>query len=142
MDTYDAQIRFIDRVSGTETDITGLETSQYIFDYVPKAENGEIVAEENRFYIQLSPAAATPLNPVFDDPVMVYGKNKAIHIVSGASNPLQQVFVYTIQGVLVYSATHLNAASHTIHYHPDRLQIGIVKLITAQGMKSVKLINK
>jgi hypothetical protein len=142
MDSYDANILFIDKATGTKIDLTGKETCRYAFDYVPTKEGDTVLPEENRFFVQFSPAGTTYLNTATSEPISVYSKNKTIYIASGASDPIRQVFVYNMQGTMVYSAADVNASTHTIPYNPDIPEVCVLKIITGQGMKNVKFINK
>ena len=108
MDTYDARISFIDADANREIDLTGLASFNYAFDY-----NGKATACEDRFFIRISKTATGMTEPVVEK-VNVFESNGLIHVVSGASNLIKEVTVYSLQGALIYKESSLHAISHTV----------------------------
>ena len=54
MDSYDAKIFFIDKVSDEIIELTDMSTYEYKFDYTPPQNGAEIISTEDRFYIRIS----------------------------------------------------------------------------------------
>jgi hypothetical protein len=144
MDDYQAQITFRDILTNKEIDITGRTSYEYPFNYAPaKDENNKPVATENRFFIQLSPAAPTGLIDIDSEAqVVVYNENRTIQIVSTSSNPIQQVFVYDMRGVLLYANDQINASHFAISEKNNSAEVILVKVVTEKSVKNVKLISK
>jgi hypothetical protein len=144
MDSYDANITFIDRTENREINITGLSDYEYSFNYIPKEENDKAVAEENRFFVQIQPVpqAPTGLNTLPATSTTVYSKDRTIYAVSTLSDPIRQIWVYNAQGALVYANPNVNAASCTISREVNLPEVCVVKLITGQGVKNVKVLVK
>jgi hypothetical protein len=142
MDSYNAAITFIDMVENKQIDLTGLTAYEYSFDYTPVLENGQAIAENNRFFIQLAPATPTGVSKIISTNPVVYSKNRVIYAVSAPSDIIRQVWIYNVQGKLVYADKHVNTSSCTIPYGTAIPEVCIVKLITGEGVKNVKLITK
>jgi hypothetical protein len=138
MDSYDATIYFID--GDTQIDITGLDTYEYEFDYAPTTENGKAVADNNRFSIQFAPNAPTGLNKVTGQ-TTVYSRNHIIYATS-ASSLIRQIWVYNLQGKLVYVDKNIDALFCSVPLTTTIPDIYVVKLITDDGVTNSKLINK
>jgi hypothetical protein len=138
MDACNAQITLIDRAEGDKRILLAGNSYEYKFNYIPPKRNDRIVAEEDRFVLEFSPANVAGLNPVSDQ-TLVYSKDKAIHLVSSSAGGLRQVFVYNTQGNLVYANGSVDAFSHRISgdYLPAAC---IVKIVTDRGVKNVKVI--
>jgi hypothetical protein len=141
MDNYDAEILFKDIEKGKEINISGLNAYEYSFEYIPKKVNDKVTAEENRFFVQIRPVQTGWDNSLFQD-IAVYSQNKTIRVVSGSSDRIRQVLVYNAQGVLVYADENVNASSYTVNRHTTIPEVCIVKLITGQGIKTVRVFVK
>jgi hypothetical protein len=132
MDSYDAQISFMDVVANQEVDITGLNTYEYTFDYA---------AEENRFFVRIQ-SSPTGLNNLTANEITVYSKDKTIFAISGSSDLIRKIRVYNTQGVLVYADENVNAPSYTINCNVNIPEVCVVKLITDRGAKNMKVLVK
>jgi M6 family metalloprotease-like protein len=132
MDTYNAEITLIDTEDKVEQNLTGLETFEYKFNYVPKTQSGQAAANEERFFIKLrSTGSVTGLDEI-SGAINIYATLQTIHILS--SEPVSQASVYTLQGTLVCTATEVNTIKNVV---PG---IYVVKVITAKGEKTTKVI--
>jgi len=72
---------------------------------------------------------------------VVYESNGRLQVVSGESNPVNEVTVYNLQGALVYKATAIHAGLHTV----DRnLPAGayIVKVVSEKSVVNVKVLKR
>jgi hypothetical protein len=138
MDSYDAQISFLDVAANSETDITGLSAYEYTFDYIPQKVNGQVTAEENRFFVRIQPLP-TGLNNRISGETHVYSKDRTIFAISGSSDLIQKIRVYNTQGVLIYADDNIKAPFYTINCNSNIPEICIVKLITERETKSVKI---
>ncbi|MDR0683293.1 MAG: hypothetical protein LBG15_15850, partial [Dysgonamonadaceae bacterium] len=141
MDNYDARISFLDVVADREIDITGLSVYEYSFNYTPKKENDQVVAEENRFFVRIQPSS-TGLTNHLSGEAFVYSKDHVVFAVSGFSDLIQKIRIYNTQGLLIYADDNIKAPSYTVNCSVNIPEICIVKLITEQGTKSVKLLVK
>ncbi|GHV71731.1 hypothetical protein FACS189420_7750 [Bacteroidia bacterium] len=135
MDTYQAKISLLDVVENKRIDLTGLSAYEYTFNYTPVQQNGQVIANEDRFFIELKSAGST--TGWEDEPfseIAIYASPQTIHIVS--PEPVSQVSVYTLQGALVRTAKEVNAIRNI---NPG---VYIVKAVTAKGVKTAKVIVK
>jgi hypothetical protein len=57
----------------------------------------------------------TGITETITEKVHVYATNGAIQVTSGTSNPIKEVAVYNLQGILIYKASEINATSHTVN---------------------------
>ncbi len=113
MNNYNARIFLIDLVEEKETALEGASAS-YTFDFTPSTAGSKVVANEERFVIQILPVISGIDNLNTNEDILVYCKNRSIHIVSSSSNTIQQVFVYNVLGNLLYSEGNINATSYKI----------------------------
>jgi len=141
MDKYDSQITFMDLVANKEIDLTGKETYDYSFDYTPKKSGSEVKAEEGRFFILIE-KSPTGIKTAVDNTTRVYAENQIIYAVSSASNLIRQLEVYNLQGDLLYTNKSINAIHYTVAMSSALPEICLVRLVTEQGVKSVKLMIK
>jgi hypothetical protein len=141
MDNYDAQISILDVAENNETDITGLSVYEYSFDYTPKKENDQVVAEENRFFVRIQPSSTGFTNRSSGE-VHVYNKDHTIFAISDSSDLIQKIRIYNTQGLLIYADDNVKVPSYTVNCDVNIPEICIVKLTTKQGTKSVKLLVK
>jgi hypothetical protein len=77
------------------------------------------------------------LNSVTEQ-TLVYSKDKTIHLVNSSAAGIKQVFVYNVQGNLVYANENVNASSYKIN-GANLPVICIVKIVTDKGVKNVKV---
>jgi hypothetical protein len=140
MNAYNANLSLIDAVADKEFNLTGLTSYDYTFNYTPKTVNGTEATCEDRFFVRIS-KTLTGLEKSVAGKVNVYEKDGQIRITSNASNPIKEVNIYNLQGVLIYKSTALHSVSHTIN--SDRSAgIYIVKVITEKDVDNVKIIMK
>jgi len=140
MDSYYTRISFIDTETSTEINLTGLSSYEYRANYTPSQTDGVTVPCENRFFIRIS-NTFTGLPETFAEKVNVYESNGQIQVISATSNPIKEVAVYNLQGVLIYKESSINAISHTINRH---LPAGayIVKVVSEKNTDNVKLLMR
>jgi hypothetical protein len=81
----------------------------------------------------------TGMTETIAEKVNVYGTNGFIQITSGASNPIKEVAVYNLQGMLIYRASAINAGSYTANLMQPA-GIYIVKVITEKNRDEVKVL--
>jgi hypothetical protein len=140
MDAYNAQITLIDRAENNKRiPLTG-NSFEYKFNYVPKRINDRIVADEDRFVLELTPAHATGLNAPTEQ-TLVYSKDKTIHLVNSSAGSIKQVFIYNAQGRMMYANGNVVASSYKIDAG-NLPEICIVKIVTDKGVKNVKVLVK
>ncbi|MDR2805481.1 MAG: T9SS type A sorting domain-containing protein, partial [Dysgonamonadaceae bacterium] len=141
MDSYEnTTITLIDNATDNkEIDLTGLSSYRYDFDFEPATAGNEILPVEDRFAIRFAPSTPTGVHTPSVS-ALVYSKNQSIHIVSDASNLIKQIQIYNAQGILVHTGDQLNTSSYIVDY-PANAGVCIVKVITKQGIKNVKLIK-
>jgi hypothetical protein len=140
MDTYNAQISLLDLGAKQEISLTDLASYEYTFNYSSKKDvNGETVVCKDRFYLRIS-KSVTGLTEITAEKVNVYETNGSIQVVSGASNPIKEVAVYNLQGVLMHKTTAINAISHTINLNWTA-GVYIVKVISEKSSDTVKIVT-
>jgi hypothetical protein len=140
MDTYNAQISLFDATLGKEIDFSGKLSFEYTIDnYKPRIVNEKPVACEDRFFIRIS-KSVTGLEESIAGKVIVYESNGLIQVVSTASNPIKEVAVYDLQGVLVYKASVRNEISHTVNMNRPAGAY-IVKVVSEKGVNNVKVVT-
>ena len=71
----------------------------------------------------------------------IYHANGAIHVTSGASNPIKEVAVYNLQGMQILKVSDINAISYSINFDQPA-GVYIVKVISDKNSASVKIITK
>jgi hypothetical protein len=135
MDTYDAEITFID--NGEEIPLTGLESYTYNFTLETTG-----VPVENRFAIRFAPTHTTGLNKVGDTQASVYSKNHTLFAVSSASDKIRQIQIFNVHGQLIYNNDRLNTTYYTIDRRINSSEVYVVKLITERGVKNVKVVDR
>ncbi|MDR0866619.1 MAG: C10 family peptidase [Candidatus Symbiothrix sp.] len=139
MDTYHAAIRFMDTRENKEIELTGLPSYEYSFDYVPAFNSRiEVLPADNRFFIQLTPAAPTGLNTL-SDKAMIYSKDHTIYAATGSSDVIRQIWIYNTQGTLVYANKKVDAPAYSITRDTNIPEVCIVKLVTDKGVKNAKV---
>jgi M6 family metalloprotease-like protein len=81
----------------------------------------------------------TGIEPVADL-VYLYGKQNKIYVVAGSANPIRQINVYDSQGRLLYTESNIYSSSHVVTLNTISPGVYIVRLITGQGVRSLKLL--
>lgn len=140
MDTYDANLGFIDSEANKEIDLTGLDSFNYVVNYTPKIVNGKAAASEDRFFIRISKSATGLTYPTLGK-VNVYESKGVIQVVSEASNPIKEVEIYNMQGSLMYKKSAINAISHKVN-RTWATGVYIVKVISGKSVDNVKVVVK
>jgi hypothetical protein len=142
MDKYAAKITLFDTESESSEgiELTGASSS-YPFTYTPKKDAGnQVIPDETRFSLRF--ASGTGLNDKAIQTVSVYSRDNAIFAVSNSSNLIRQILLYNAQGRLIYANDKVNAPSYIINHQINTPEVCIVKLITEQGVKNVKILIK
>jgi hypothetical protein len=140
MDSYNANLTLIDAVENIEINLTGLPSRDYTFNYTPKITNGETAFCDNRFFIRIS-KTVTGIKETIAEKVNVYETNGHIQVIAGASNPIKEVAVYNLQGVLLYKETLVAEISHTVNkIFPDGMYI--IRVTSEKGVDTVKVVKK
>jgi rhamnogalacturonan endolyase len=136
MDSYNACITLNDAVEEQEIDLTGRNGFVYTFNYVPQQSGETVVACENRFAINLSPAMTTSTGNRHANNVLIFNRGNSIQIVSGSL--LEQVTVFNLNGQAVYSHAPENVRELAI----DGMSDGIytVKVVNENEVITKKLI--
>ena len=138
MDTYDAGLSLIDVATNRSFDLTGMASCDYVIDYTPKKVNGEPAVCEDRFFIRIS-KTATGTEEITAEKVNVFEKDGLIRVISGASNPIEEVSVYSLQGALLYKEASIHAISHIVNRSwPDGVYL--VKVISEKNTDNFKVI--
>jgi hypothetical protein len=141
MNSYNARISLIDASVNDPIDLTGLSTYEYQFDYSPKTADGEIVPDEERFTIQISPEVGLDNHNASTQAISIAVKGHTVRITSLPSDRIKEILIYNTQGKLVYANKAVNASSHTINT-PGNDGIHIVKVITENQVKIAKALIK
>lgn len=136
MDNYDANIHFLDIEEEEDINLSQYPSYQYNFNHTGNEDN----PVDGRFFIAFSPKNITGMQDVLNSGIRIYAKDNSINIVSAFGDFIKQVFVYNLNGSLIYAHTNANAAytfkAPLSGYIPE---ICIVRVVTEKGTKSVKL---
>lgn len=132
MDSYDAKIYFGDRAENKTVDLTKMET------YTHSLGDGAKVSLDDRFYILIKPLTYTGLIESDGSELKVYSSRKIIYAISGASNPIQEISVYNVQGVLLYT----ESVNTSLYQSSSEFGNGayLLKLKTEKGIFSRKVV--
>jgi hypothetical protein len=106
--------------------------------YVPSYTNNRVRLYEIEIYGY--PATRTGLNDKAAQAVSVYSKDNVLSAVSNSSNLIRQISLYNAHGQLVYANDKVNAPAYTINQQIVVPGVYIVKLVTEQGVKNVKIL--
>jgi hypothetical protein len=71
-----------------------------------------------------------------------YSENQMIYVSTGSSDLIRQIAIYNMQGKLIYANNQINVNTYSIPCNMGTSEIYIVKLITDNEAKTVKLIVK
>jgi hypothetical protein len=134
MDTYDAEITFIDEQAKTELKLTGKSQETYRFNNVPVLENGIVQAVENRFFIRFSSSDGSDES---DCDTKVYPVGKSITATSSAT--IRELTVYDTAGRKIYRA-EVNDVTHNTP--PLMTGAYTVRIVTDNCSDTVKVIVK
>jgi len=140
IDDYDAYITLIDREADTPEILLEGSSFTHSFNYVPKKVNNQTVADEDRFVLKFA-KAPTALEQVPASRISVYSRNNTLYASSGSSALIRAIYVYNTQGRLMYADDKVNAALYTVNEN-NLPEIGIVKLITDNEVKTIKIVKK
>ena len=112
MDSYDAKIFFIDRLSDKTIELTDMSTYEYTFDYTPPQNGAEIISTNDRFFIKMSSTASDEVsNEITDEqPLYIYANQGIIHAVSNEAT-IREINIYSLQGMALYQS-NVNNKSH------------------------------
>ena len=83
-------------------------------------------------------ATDTGLPQTIAEKINTHVANGRIQITSGASNPIKEVAVYNLQGMILYKASAVDAISHEVNLNRPA-GVYIVKVITAKNTEEVKI---
>jgi hypothetical protein len=133
MSNYAAEkIEFID--GNKIIDITGQESFEYTeFDHQKKG------LEEDRFFLRIQHASTGIKVPEVSG-IQVYETAAGINVLSATNNPIRQIDIYNVNGQKLYGNTTINSSLYTIENRWSE-RILIVRVVTAQGVKNVKIIK-
>jgi len=138
MDRYDAkQILFIDNKSGMKYDLTGKASFEYPF---TNTVSGVL---NDRFFLQIS-KSPTSMEDVLDYSrlINIYLSDNKIIITSSADNPVQQVYLYNTQGVLLQSETPSGSTCVALNGNLPKNSLVIAKVVTEKLTKTAKIVYK
>ncbi|NDV46327.1 hypothetical protein D0T49_04650 [Paludibacter sp. 221] len=143
MERYDADITFIDTQKNSSINLSNYSEYDYSFDYQPARDaQNAIIPSEDRFFVLISPKRVTADEDALSGQLSVYTGADAIHVISNDSNPIKQLYIYDMQGRIMYTRDNVNMSYCTIPM-PDRLSaVGLIKVITEKEVKNIKLLNK
>jgi hypothetical protein len=140
MDNYNARIYFIDTASPDKAgiELTGKATFSSPFNYLPEKVNGAAVANENRFFIRMSPFA-TGFDSASSGATLIYSP-KAGTIQAVSVELIQQLSVFNMQGQKIYDNASVNSCEHTV----SGLAVGVyvVKLMSKNEVTTKKITIK
>ncbi|MCL2649740.1 MAG: hypothetical protein FWD60_01790 [Candidatus Azobacteroides sp.] len=128
-------INLLDNTDGTEIYLKGEVSLKSATDapiVVPVV--GDV--NSDRFEILYANDVATSLKDATSTEVKVYREGDVIRL--QAAEAIQQVFVYNTQGMLLYANTQVGKTTYAVGVVQSP-SISIVKVVTASGVKTVKL---
>ena len=122
---------------------TGLENGTiYTFNISDfRDASGNIMDEVTSGYAFKTAGVPTSVEGIAAGRVSVSNQGNTIHAVSAADNLIQAITVYTMQGVLIYDNPDINAPSYSFTVKNSLPEIYLVKIVTDNGVYSVKLIK-
>ena len=133
-------------ISGTTSVPSSVPPGNYLIKPVWVTTSSDIipVRVNNSVELPLTVVGNTALEPVIPtesiaEKVNVSELNGTIQIVAGATNPIKEVAVYSLQGALMYEANDVNSITHTINRNWSR-GVYIVKVVSEKNTDNVKLI--
>ncbi|MCL1937647.1 MAG: InlB B-repeat-containing protein [Candidatus Azobacteroides sp.] len=126
-----SKIELTDALENRTIDLTKKSSFQYVFNHT------KIGIQNGRFSIRFRNLTTALPDAIPSDNLKVYGDTKGIYVVSSASDPVQQVVVYDLQGRKMHESTE-NAKYYPLPENLGRLPL-IVKVATQNRTKTVKL---
>ena len=134
MNSYNAdKIELVDGLTGEVIqDITGLDEYSYTFN------NDNSGYQSSRFFLRIA-QSTTGLDDVeAGKNIQVYKTKEAIQVLSSSNDKIQQVYVYDLQGRVLYSNTSVNTDTHQIT-GAFGSQVLLVKVVTENNTENVKI---
>jgi hypothetical protein len=110
--------------------------------YVPSYTNNRVRLYEIEIFGYSSTRTGLNDKTAQTAAVSVYSRDNTIFAVSNSSNLIRQISLYNAQGQLIYANDKINAPAYTINQQITVPGVYIVKLVTEQGVKTVKIFNK
>jgi len=138
MDSYLADIFFVDAVSHTETEITGRDSFTYSFEYAPEGENSTL---EDRFSLRVQPAPTAIDRPAADNNIQAYFSNSDLIITAAGNDAILSVAIYDPRGVCLVQAPGNGSAQQRLSNALTNRGVYIVKVRTQQGARDIKIIR-
>ena len=134
MNNYSAasRIEFFDALENRTIDLTGIESYTYTFN------SEETGIQNGRFSFRIGNSTTGLTNSVSSENLNVYCDSKGIYIVSSASDPVQQITVYDLQGRKLYEKLS-NERYYPLQENLARHASLVVKVKTKNQVKTVKL---
>jgi len=140
MDSYDAEITFIDVLAKTEIELTGKSSETYKFSNVPVIQNNKVQAVDDRFFIRFAPKSDDDddgKNSENNYGTKVYPVDKTLWAIS--SSLIRELTVFDMEGRSIYHQKPDN-----IRHITPPLNTGIytVRIVTDNCSDTVKVIVK
>jgi hypothetical protein len=126
------KIEFIDVAANQTIDVTNNDSYEYTFDNQTKG------VQEGKFYLRILHSTTGIHTPEVKN-LYVTRNQDAINVVATSTNPIRQIDIYDLLGRKLYGNHSVNSDLHIV---PDRWtneKVLVVKVITEQGVQSVKL---
>ena len=141
MDNYNAQIMFMDALLDVEEDISGQTEFNYNFSYSPNKDNkGQVLANENRFFLRISNVPTGMNNNA--GRITVYNMNHAICILSSSNDPIKSILITDLQGRTLYRNDSVNEVYTQVRKSNELPSICVVQVVTERSSQTQKLITK
>lgn len=113
MDSYATKIFFTDKELKKTIDLTGLDTYEYTFNYVPVINGETATAIEDRFSLRLASATSGIEEELIgNQSLTVYVQSGNIHARSNDSE-IKEMKVYNLNGSMIYYKSGINSVSYT-----------------------------
>jgi hypothetical protein len=134
MSNYDAEkIEFFDVTENTTFDLTDKDS----FDYPYNHQTAGL--SEGRFFLRIGKSLNEIPESSVDADVRVYSTAAGINVLSASNNPIRQIELYTVSGQKLYSNAEINRSIFTVPNPWANEHIIIVRVVTEQGVKNVKI---
>ena len=135
MNNYNAEkIELVDGLTQmTIADVTNSSSFEHLFD------NGNGGYQNGRFYLRIA-QGSTGIDKPIDETIQAYEANEVIHIISSPNDLIKQIYIYDIQGHILYNNTSINTDIYQVKAPFESQQILIVKVATENNTENVKLI--
>lgn len=141
MNTYDANISFIDAAKGVDVDISERESYTYSFNHTAELDaSSNAKPIESRFFIRLTSKGTTKMEGVENNSITAHVEGNDLAVVSSAV-AIQKIEVFDIQGRIVAKTEGINSLLYKLsNVFPTR-GVYIVKVYTEKEAKEVKVIR-